>query len=533
MMLTKSLRFRFPAMVAVVCLLLTSVVRGSAAVPLVDKSVTSKLEKSVTSTVAVPGSTRLISENYAHTGTGNSATIAYVVSANERYVAFSSSASNLITNDLNGTWADIFRLDRETGQLDLVTVNHSGSGSANFPSLEPLISADGRYVAFTSAATDLVASGGGLGVYIRDMEAGQTTAVSVDGQGIVRAGNSLALSADGRYVAFTSGVVNLLPGFPISNRKNLYVRDTWASVTKLVSVNRSNTADGNGTSGYSQDSLPAVSLSSDGRYLAFLSDATDLVQSAIAPGVNLFVRDLALDTTSVVNSNFPEGVVLRNPRPPVISANGRYLAYAATPIYQAPAANCVQSIIVYDLQTSTNTIVSRNRDGAGCGNSLSLEPAISADGRFVAFTSFATDLVPAGDTNNSYDIYVRDLQLGVTRLVSANRWATNGGNGNSTAPSISADGRFVSFTTFATDLTATLDKNAQQDVVLRDQQSGSSRLVSAAGPTRAGNSASLQSWVSSNGEFVIFCSSASDLLGVDENGAQDLYLNESETPARP
>jgi Tol biopolymer transport system component len=474
----------------------------------------------------VPSGVQLLSKNFSQTAAGNSASTTYAVSADERYVAFVSNASDLVPNDLNGTYGDIFRMDRETGQIDLVSMNLAGTGSANYLSNYPAISADGRFVAFASAANDLVSNVAvPNAVFIRDMQAGVTQAISVDPQGTLRsADHVVAMSGDGRYVVFLAWGPGMLPSSPTSYTSNIYVRDTWLGETKMVSINRFGTSGGNGNSGYSPSSaVPAVQISSDGRFVAFISSANDLVKGDWYPGDRLFVRDLVTQTTKMITGAYLGGQ-LGLPAGVVISRNNRYIAYSAIPGYGSQPSNCYQSVLVYDLQTATNTMVSRSSSGAECSDNESSEPTISADGRYVAFTSLASNLIPDTDRNNNFDIYVRDLQLGITTLVSINRWNNNGGNGKSYDPSISADGRFVSFTTLATNLTPLLDKNQQQDIVLRDLLSGVTKLVSAAGPRSAGNASSLYSWVSSDGSFVVFNSDSSDLAGADENRAFDVYI---------
>lgn len=470
----------------------------------------------------------LVSWNFSHTAAGNSATTLYTVSANERYIVFSSAASDLIPNDLNGTWTDIFRLDRETGQLELVTMNHAGTGSANFLSNEPKVSADGRYVAFMSAARDLVPNTQvSPAVYVRDMQTGITKAVSVNAQGTPVGGTHvMSISADGRYVVFLSNDTVALTGHPFNGQTHVFVRDTWANETRLVSINLSGSAGGNQDSGI-VSGKPFAMISPDGRYVFFLSAASDLSGAPVLEtllGGNLFVRDLATNTTKVITGQFMAGRFLPYASDAVMSRNGRYVAYSAVPSLMGQPSNCYLSIVVYDVQTDSNTIVSPSISGSDCANNESTQPSISADGRFVAFRSFATDLVPELDHNIFSDIYVRDLKLGSTSLVSINRYHLQAGNGHSLLPFISADGRFVAYATGATDVTTVLDKNQQTDVVLYDLQARTSKLASSANPTFAGNGSSSYPWISSDGSFVLFNSAASDLAPHDTNQAYDLFL---------
>lgn len=478
---------------------------------------------------SAPEGVSLVSKNFAHTAAGNNSTTTYAVSADERYVAFTSNASDLITNDLNGTYNDIFRLDRATGQIDLVSVNLAGSGSANHSSYNPVISDDGRFVAFMSNATDVVVSNPvSAAAYLRDMQTGVTQALSVDPQGtLINTDNVMAISGDGHYVVFASRSAGLVPNLSQNFYSQLYVRDTWFGQTKMASINRFGNAAGDGTSGYTNSTIPEVKLSSDGRYLAFISAASDLVEAQGYPGAKVFLRDFVTETTTLISGAYPGGRSLAAASGVDMTRDGRFIAYSAVPAYFAIPSKCYRSVLVYDRQTDSNTMVSRNQAGGECANGDSSEPAISADGRFVAFTSLATDLVSDPDHNRFTDIYVRDLPAGSTTLLSANRWNTNGGNGNSLDPAISADGRFVSYTTWANDLMSLKDKNQQQDVILYDLRLGTRKLVSAASPQTAGNGASLYSWVSAAGDFVLFTSDGSDLADLDQNRVYDLFVLEN------
>jgi Tol biopolymer transport system component len=192
-------------------------------------------------------------------------------------------------------------------------------------------------------------------------------------------------------------------------------------------------------------------------------------------------------------------------------------------------------IFVRDLQMGTTTLVSVNRFGTGSGSGESgsppfISPAISADGRYVVFSSLASDLV-ANDTNGTFDVFVRDLQMGTTALVSVNRFGTGSGNSASFfSPVISADGRFVAFPSLASDLVAN-DTNGTNDVFVRDLQMGTTVLVSVNQfGTGSGNGSSPPTpqpsryVISADGRFVAFQSEASDLVANDTNGTTDVFV---------
>jgi hypothetical protein len=351
----------------------------------------------------------MVSVNRFGTNSGNPASTGALpsLSANGRFVAFESLASDLVANDTNGRY-DVFVRDLQPGTTTLVSVNRFGTGSGNSESFLPMLSADGRFVAFESLASDLVATNdtnGEYDVFVRDLQTGITTLVSANRFG-TNAGNrrsgALLISANGRFVAFSSLADDLVAN-DTNGTGDLFVRDLQTGTTTLVSVNRLGTNSGNSDS---SDSF--FKLSANGRFVAFQSYASDLV---------------ANDT------------------------------------------NGTRDVFIRDLQTGITTLVSVNRFGTNSGNNASERPALSADGRFVAFESGASDLV-ANDTNARADVFVRDMQTGTTTLMSVNRTITNGGNDFSTNAQISPDGRVLAFTSRATDLVAS-DTNGTNDVFVR------------------------------------------------------------------
>jgi len=168
------------------------------------------------------------------------------------------------------------------------------------------------------------------------------------------------------------------------------------------------------------------------------------------------------------------------------------------------------------------TLVSLNTDGTQ-GNGGSVSPSISADGRYVAFVSFASDLV-AGDTNGTWDVFVRDTQTGTTTLVSMNTDGTSGSK-SSNNPSISSDGRYVAFTSNASDLVAG-DTNGLTDVFVRELQAGTTTLISLNTAGTSGNSDSYEPTISADGRYIAFSSSASDLVVGDNNGSGHIFVRD-------
>ena len=347
----------------------------------------------------------------------------------------------------------------------LVSANGAGTGSGNGFSFAPVMSADGRFVAFESLATDLVPddANGDFDVFVRDLKTGTTTLVSANRAG-TGSGNGFsfapAISADGRFVAFESFATDLVADDDANADFDVFVRDLKTGTTTLISVNRAGGGSGNGFS-----SAPAISA--DGRLVAFESVAGDLVDNDTNGDIDVFVRDLKTDTTTLVSVNYA-GTNSGNSqsRFPVFSADGRSVAFdSLAGDLVANDTNGSGDVFVRDLKTGTTTLVSVNRAGTDTGNNGSFARTISADGRFVLYESSASDLV-VNDLNGHEDVFVCDMKTGTTTLVSVNRAGTRSGNGFSTAPAISSDGRLVAFFSEASDLIAG-DTNDDVDVFVR------------------------------------------------------------------
>jgi Tol biopolymer transport system component len=421
--------------------------------------------------VAWPGSTSRVSVS-ASGREGNGESGRASLSAHGRYVAFWSEASNLVSGDANES-GDVFVRDRLTGAVQRVSVGRrgrqgGGGGDAS-------ISQDGRYIAYVSGAADLVAgdTNGAADVFVYDRLRRLTTRVSVGPKGR-QANNDSSwpkLSADGRYVLFESDASNLVPGD--TNRvTDIFVRDRFAGVTERVSV------DSRGRQGY--DPSLGSDISGNGRYVAFGS------ASKLTPGDNnhafdVFIRDRRRRTTRLVSVSRYGGSI--NDQAPqyrlALSSNGRYVAFDsnATNLVRGDS-NGTTDVFVRDW---VRGVTGRISVGAG-GRQVSLggsDPVISADGRYVAYSSDASNLVP-GDTNDRPDVFVRDGWKRVTYRISvgagghqANDWSLGW--------SISADGQHVGFDSEATNLVAG-DKNGVMDAFVWDAftDASSSRPVGAA-----------------------------------------------------
>ena len=391
------------------------------------------------------------------------------ISADGRYVVFVSFASNLVSGDTNGT-SDIFVHDRQTGTIERVSVGAGGT-QANDASNQPDISADGRYVVFESNATNLIGAdtNGETDIFVHDRNSGFTIRASLangptgaEGNG---SSNEPRISDDGQLVAFQTDATNLFPGDG-NNETDVLVRDIINNTTEVVSVNNAGT-EGNDFSGDAR-------ISGDGQFVGFTSAATNLVVGDGNGTNDVFVRDIINNTTERVS---------------------------------------VSSV------------------GAE-GNGISSLPSLSFDGQYVAFTSNASNLV-AGDTNNTTDVFVHNRNSDNTVRVSVSSGGAQGDD-QSRFPDISADGRYISFGSFATTL-VTGDTNSNLDIFLHDRMDGETERVSisVSGAEGDGNSGQPVIALENDRQLVAFNSTSTNLIDNDTNGEQDIFVTTLGVPGVP
>ncbi|MEI6501627.1 MAG: Ig-like domain-containing protein [Armatimonadota bacterium] len=393
-------------------------------------------------------------------GQGNAWSQGARLSADGQCVAFVSTASNLVSGDTN-LKQDIFVHDTATGETTRVNVATDGT-QANGDSAGPSLSADGRYVAFLSWASNLVAgdTNKAMDAFVHDRTTGVTTRVSVSSTGaqgvpLLDGSPGTSISANGRYVAFGSAADNLVVG-DTNKQWDILVRDRTTGQTSRASV-----ATG-GAQGTQANMYPT--LSADGRYVVFQGTADDLGGGG-AHVKGVFVHDRQTGHTNLVKTDVGALVGTYGNEDPTISGNGRYVAFVSwDSTVVAGDANAKGDIFVYDRTTGVTTRASVATGGTPT-NDWSFYPSISADGRYVAFSSYATNLV-AGDFNHANDVFIRDRTAGTTTRVSLTNSGTQASL-YSDYPSISADGRYVSFDSWASNIVLG-DSNAVADVFVRD-----------------------------------------------------------------
>jgi Tol biopolymer transport system component len=390
------------------------------------------------------------------------------ISADGRFVAFSSGASTLVADDTNER-ADIFVHDRQSAVTTRVSVASDGA-QADAGSILSALSADGRFVAFHSDASNLVEddTNGVPDIFVYDRHDGKTTRVSLSSSGEqAQLGLSYwpAISSDGRFVAFVSEASNLVPA-DTNDHVDVFVHDRQTGETRRVSVD----SDGGQADDFPYVPAPDLykpSLSADGRLVAFGYSASDLVPGDTNNAGDIFVYDWLTRETKRVSVASDGSQANGSSYAPDISADGRFVAYESDATnLSGPDNGGPWDIFVHDRQTGETARVSLASDPLAAPDASSAWASISADGRYVAFSSEATNLV-TGDDNGASDIFVYDRWTGEMDRVSLN---TGGDEGNlpSLSPSISANGRYLAFASHAANLVDD-DGNQYRDIFVRDR----------------------------------------------------------------
>ena len=418
-----------------------------------------------------------------------------------------------------------------TGQttecISIDALGQVGNGQSSF--YEPSISGDGRYAIFASFASNLVSgdTNGAWDVFVRDRAAGVTLRVSVDSGGAQGNGNSggsfflqqntVDIAAGGRYAAFMSEASNLVAG-DMNGRMDVFVHDLVTGATTIESL------DSAGNQGDLESSWPAISA--DGRYLAFLSLATNLVPADTNGQIDVFLRDRQAGTTQRVSvaSNGSQGN--GDCSHPAITQDGRAVAftsYATNLVFND--INGQPDVFVHAVAAGTTKRVSSGPGGQqGFGGSFMGD--FSGNGRFVVFSSTAT--FAPDDTNGASDDYMKDLRTGNIIRVSV---GTGGfqGNGPSYGCSLSGDGRYVVFSGYASNLVPG-DTNFNQDVFLRDLLMGTTTLLGVSTAGVQGNGENAYAEVSSDGQQTVFVSTGDNLYPGDDNFVHDVFVRDLTAP---
>ena len=383
--------------------------------------------------VARAQTTEIVSVNSNGTW-GNSTSATPVISYTGRYLVVWSRSTNLVPNDTN--WkSDTFLHDRLTGMTERVSVNSLGI-QGNDECAGASVSSDGRFVAFGSRSSNLVLgdTNGEYDIFVRDRQTGTTRRVNVDSLG--RQGNLVSgdptISADGRYVAFSSWADNLVPG-DTNGWSDVFVHDMNTGFTERVSI------DSQGLQGLNWSGRP--SISANGRFVAFSSSAGNLIAGDTNTSEDVFIHDRQTGMTKrvSVDSQGVEGIF--GGVNPAISPDGRYVSFESNSPNLVPQdGNGKWDVFLHDYLTGITSMVSVDSNGIP-GNEDSFGSSISVNGEYVSFSTRSDNLVP-GDSGNRQDVFVYSAHTGVTERVSVNSFGQEG-NRPSSLSTISANGRFV------------------------------------------------------------------------------------------
>lgn len=492
----------------------------------------------------VTGSNQLIDLNTNGVGVADQFSSVLALSSDAHFVAFASRDAGLVPQDNNGVF-DVFVRDTSANSTELVSgrnpslVPQSGNALSSIGSLS--MSDDGQRIAFASYAEDLVPNDGNgtEDVFVYDRSTGSNILVSAAANGNAAIGGfsaSPAISGDGRYVAFVSNSTNLVGG--VNTCLNVMRRDLLTGTTVLVSAGGANTPANN--------DCFSPSISGDGRYVVFLSAASNFGAAVSSGQLNTFIRDITAGTTKVLGS------ASTSPNTPVMAENGSYVAYflgnqlfvwdvqlsrnvytnlstVTSAAFSATGARLALQIAkattpktnqVSVLSIPTGTQLAAFDSGARLNGSMQM----SGDGRFLAFVT-ATNLAPA-DQNGTNDVYLYDIAGGTLTLVSVNQNLSGTANGASDSPAISFDGRFVVFRSVATDLVATGADGSPQ-LYMYDRLTGANTMLTATNASADWFSWMARPLISTNGLSVIFQSTDASPLSGDRNRVQDVFSQSS------
>jgi subtilisin family serine protease len=489
------------------------------------------------------------------------------ISGDGRYIAMA--AFGRFTETATSPFRNIYLYDRVTGDYELVSVDTNGvpaNGESIISSPGTAVNNGGRYVVFQSHATNLVSDDNNVvqDIFLRDRAEGSTTRISVASSGAEsnEQAGVIGISRNGNAITFMSFADNLVPG-DTNGTKDVFVYDIPSKTTRIVSVNEA------GQSSPGDHSYPTISA--DGRFVSFQSDGNTLVPNDRNQVYDAFVKDMQtgfVDRVSVssqgVEGNSHSSI-------PSLSASGRFVAYysLATNLVDGDNNGKVD-IFVFDRETRTTRLVSKTIDGIQ-SNADSSHPTISGNGRFVVFNSDASNLVPndtnglsdffwvdtetaeiikipfdgplatfakatisddgrwvnfsrgrpnfagVGDSDNQRDSYTFDT---VTRILVQDTPREGIDRGYYDGITVSGSNRFVTYTNWGTDNLGLSEAN----VLIRDTFLNTTTLISRGQDGQPANGSSAFASADDNGNIIVFTSAASNLISNDSNSATDLFL---------
>jgi hypothetical protein len=427
------------------------------------------------------------------------------------------------------TGDDSYQRPGRTERVSIASNGTEGAGIFGFSSELPSLSADGRYIVFDSIADNLVpndANGSRYDVFVHDRVTGVTTQVSVSSQGV--GGNNASfgarISGDGRYVVFESVADNLVPTDSNGGYRDIFLHDNVTGQTTLVSKSI-DSAGGN-------ESSYAAVISRDGRYIAFDSDASNLIAGDTNSASDVFIYDRETDQLALVSVDSAGTQANAFSAYPAISADGHYITFNSRATNLPANPTGLYQVYRHNRLTGETALVSQPT-GNGTANASSFGGSISADGQLIAFDSDASNLVPQDD-NGWSDVFVHDMNNGTTIRVSVDNVGAEG-NGYSSFGRISGDGRVVAFQSDATNLIRN-DTDGGRDIFVHDVQAGNTEMVSVASngsqatfPPSDDQFINQEVWhpaLSADGQFVAWDSTANNVVPGDTHGAADVFVRD-------
>ncbi|MGA2244329.1 MAG: hypothetical protein ABSH48_04955 [Verrucomicrobiota bacterium] len=457
------------------------------------------------------GITTLVSANLSGTGGGDGDSMPTAISDDGHYALFESGADDLVPGDTNGL-NDVFLRDVWSNRTVLISISTNG-GVGNGVSRGSTMTPDGRWIAFTSAASNLVArdTNGIPDVFVRDWQNEVTTLASV---GAMPASfynpigsESSELSDDGRYAAFYSVATNLIPG--VTNRGEIYIRDLVAATTTLASAGAHNLL---GATAVSFNH----SLSADGEIVAYEACTNSPVNSGVYAGIVLRFS-LASGLTDIVCTNaFAPAANLEDFHDLSMTPDARFIAFIAN-----KNAGLNTDVLLWDADSGVSTLVSGDLAGAVPTNTICDWTALDPTGRFVTFLSNALGLV-TNSLRRDFHLYLTDMQAGATTLLDADTNEIGVGVDAATVPQMTTNATLFAFEAPDASLVPD-DNNHAFDLFLRHADAGTNELISLRDPafpsaTPNGASALAGSSSSTDGRWLAFSSEADNLVPGDTNG---------------
>lgn len=517
------------------------------------------------------GTTRLVSESAEGAEADDGSELARI-SASGGHVVFLSWATNLVPNDQNGR-SDIFVKDLQTGSVNLVSTHFAGS---HLGCRQPVISADGRFVGYEAYTTRGVVEMNRtrLEVYYVDRQAGtpQLVDVPTNGQDANGQTEGLSLSDSGRWIGFNSLATNLVPG-DTNQGWDLFVRDMQSGMlsrpvvtssgsqankgsfgkisrdgTQLIFSSSSTNILASDTNGVgdvfvvtiggqnptlvsSQGGVPgngesySGELSGDGQSAIFLTTATNFDPTDLNGRADLFVRALSGSSLTRLSKPGVRAMGRGSSSAPAISEDGVWVAFESSSRDIGPTpAPSGYTVYLVNLETDERVTVSRGFAGDPANETSGMSD-LSADGRYVVFSSFASNLTP-GDTNGREDVFYFDRVAGT--LKNLTKAAAGGPSVGSNGPKVSRDGSVVAFSSTAANLVPN-DANGASDCFVWNRSSNTISLVSASEAGVQGNAESMEVDIAAEGRYVAFVSSATNLLAGSTSQGRNVYRKDLQT----